>query len=416
MAVTMRIAKFWGILVLIGFIVNNEPAASQEVSIELRTHISPPYQVKVDEVLTGEAIESIKCVFNTLDKNYNIKLMPWNRAIKEVETEVAHGYFAVAEDNNVNLFAKLSAPLVLEKWAWFFKNDLHPKKQQNSFKQAIIGVKSDSNEANWLSDRGYKIATKARSLALLVHQLEQGRIEVVLTNSQAFNRELIKQGVENNYTSIFTKFTPLGVYFSNNFLSKNPLFLHRFNQAVGPCTSQQIKLTDQDRLLLLQLANSRLRAIAHHPVVINTIIEQNAKHRMLTLQQELSLDQQWLGELKNNEQPLINSVLANNLSSYLKKIKKESNGLFAEVFVMDIKGFNVGQSDITSDYWQGDESKYKNTVLIGKNAIFIDEIQYDESSQHFQAQVSLSIADPKTGRVIGAITFGIDVEKALQQY
>ncbi|MCX4029688.1 hypothetical protein H0A36_12995 [Endozoicomonas sp. SM1973] len=404
------------VLVALGFVVSNNNSARDGIQVELRTHIAPPYQVKVDEVLTGEAVESVKCVFKTLDKRYNIKLMPWNRAIKEVETEQAHGYFAVAEDSNINLFATLSAPLILEKWSWFFSRKLHPKRQRNSFRHALIGVLSDSNEAIWLERRGYKIASKARSLELLVNQLERGRVEVVLSNSQIFHRELIKAGIENDVQSMFTKFTPLGMYFSNSFIKKNPYFIKRFNQAVGPCTLQQIKLTNQDRLLLLQLANSRLRAIANQPVVLTALAEQNAKHRMLTLQQELTLDQQWLDELKEKEQPLISSVLANKLSRYLQEVKKTSNGLFAEIFVMDIKGLNVGQSDITSDYWQGDESKYKNTVLIGKDAIFIDEIQFDESSQHFQAQVSLSIADPKTGRVSGAITFGIDVEKALQQY
>ena len=35
------------------------------------------------------------------------------------------------------------------------------------------------------------------------------------------------------------------------------------------------------------------------------------------------------------------SVLGNALSGYLKKVKGDS------------KGLNVGQSDVTSDYWQG---------------------------------------------------------------
>ena len=39
-----------------------------------------------------------------------------------------------------------------------------------------------------------------------------------------------------------------------------------------------------------------------------------------------------------------------------------------------------------------------------------DEIELDESTQTFQSQVSMTITD-KSGRVIGAITVGIDVEE-----
>ena len=58
---------------------------------------------------------------------------------------------------------------------------------------------------------------------------------------------------------------------------------------------------------------------------------------------------------------MIDDILRNSLSGFLKAKKKESEGLFTEIFVMDNKGMNVGQSDITSDYWQGDEAKWIKT-------------------------------------------------------
>ena len=81
---------------------------------------------------------------------------------------------------------------------------------------------------------------------------------------------------------------------------------------------------------------------------------------------------------------------------------------------MDNKGFNVGQSDPTSDYWQGDEDKWQKTYLAGPYAMFIDEIEMDESTQTFQSQLSLSIADPDTGQVIGVVTVGVDVDLLLR--
>jgi hypothetical protein len=78
---------------------------------------------------------------------------------------------------------------------------------------------------------------------------------------------------------------------------------------------------------------------------------------------------------------------------------------------MDDKGLNVGQSEVTSDYWQGDEAKWQKTFSAGPDAVFLDKIEKDESTQALQMQVSVSIKDPETGKAIGAVTFGINVDE-----
>ena len=88
-------------------------------------------------------------------------------------------------------------------------------------------------------------------------------------------------------------------------------------------------------------------------------------------------------------------------------------GLYSEIFVMDNKGLNAGQSDKTSDYWQGDEAKFQKTFEKGKDALFIDTIEYDESSGKFQVQINLTINDLTSGTPAGALTVGVDLEKAL---
>jgi len=147
--------------------------------------------------------------------------------------------------------------------------------------------------------------------------------------------------------------------------------------------------------------------------VINIIKEQNKNHKLLTKSQIISLDRQWINEVNSNERLMIDKSLENTLSHYLKKIKNESNGLHTEIFVMDNKGLNVGQSNITSDYWQGDEAKLQKSLERGKSGFHISNIKYDESSKVFQSQISLTITDPTSGTPIGALTVGIDIEKAL---
>jgi hypothetical protein len=162
--------------------------------------------------------------------------------------------------------------------------------------------------------------------------------------------------------------------------------------------------------LLRELVASRLRTIAEDPAVVSAIIAQNVEHNGVTTDEIDRLDKQWRAETKSSERPLISRIVDNPLSAYLKQVREQEKGLFTEIIVMDNKGLNVGVSDVTSDYWQGDEDKWIKTFGVGPDAIFIDEIELDESTQTLQSQVSLSVVDPATNAVIGAITFGVDME------
>jgi hypothetical protein len=106
---------------------------------------------------------------------------------------------------------------------------------------------------------------------------------------------------------------------------------------------------------------------------------------------------------------MISEVLGNDLSKFLQEKQAGSNGVISEIFVMDAKGLNVGQSDTTSDYWQGDEAKFQKSFGAGKEAIFVDEVEKDESTQALQSQASVTISD-ESGAPIGAVTVGINMD------
>jgi hypothetical protein len=162
------------------------------------------------------------------------------------------------------------------------------------------------------------------------------------------------------------------------------------------------------------LVDSQVRGWISDPVVVDAVKAQNAKNAGLTQADIDALDQQWRAETSASAKPLIEQTLASALSGYLKNLKDGSQGLYTEIFVMDNKGLNVGQSDVTSDYWQGDEDKWQKTYPAGPDAMLIDGVEQDESTQRFQTQVSLSIVDPANGEAIGAVTIGIDVETLTQ--
>ena len=121
------------------------------------------------------------------------------------------------------------------------------------------------------------------------------------------------------------------------------------------------------------------------------------------------LDQVWRAELKAEIKPLIATTLSNPLSAYLTRVQAHSYGVLTEIIVMDDHGLNVGQSNITSDYWQGDEAKWLRTYPNGADAVFVDEPEWDDTLSTWRVQVNLSIPDASGSKAIGAATFEINL-------
>ena len=162
-----------------------------------------------------------------------------------------------------------------------------------------------------------------------------------------------------------------------------------------------------------QYLSDHVRAWLDNPAVFDSVNKQNLVNADLSQADIDQLDKTWRSQASTGSGTLIDSVLANALSSYLKSVQNDSNGLITEIFVMDNKGLNVGQSSVTSDFWQGDEAKWQNSYLKGPHALFVDDVELDDSSQRFQVQVSVPVVDPANGKAIGAVTIGIDAEGLL---
>ncbi len=165
---------------------------------------------------------------------------------------------------------------------------------------------------------------------------------------------------------------------------------------------------DEVKKSLTELAKNDVQQWLNSPLVWEQVKAQNSKHQGMSESDIVSLDKQWRAETSASSQPLIKQVLGTELSAYLSEVKQKSAGMYTEIFVMDAVGLNVGQSDVTSDYWQGDEAKWQKTYQAGPNSIHIGEVEMDESSQQLQVQLSLPVVE--NGAVIGAVTIGVNVD------
>ncbi len=156
--------------------------------------------------------------------------------------------------------------------------------------------------------------------------------------------------------------------------------------------------------------NANVRAWIEDPAIIEGLKGQNELHAHLTPLDIDGLDAVWRAEFSSNVQPLIESVISSPLSKFLKDKQIASGGVITEIFVIDAKGLSIGESEVSSDYWQGDELKWQKTYLAGPSILFVDKAEKDESTQTLQSQASLTVCDPETGQPIGAITIGINLD------
>ena len=155
---------------------------------------------------------------------------------------------------------------------------------------------------------------------------------------------------------------------------------------------------------IVDFTHSTLVKLGTDPVIVKAVKAQNAQEK--TLDQIKELDKKWMATPGIAD--YMQALMDNECGKYLRKIQA-SAPYYAEIFVMDNLGANVAMSDKTSDYWQGDEAKFIKSYNDGRGAVFIDDVKFDDSTQAYLVQVSVPVKDGN--KVIGAITFGINVDK-----
>lgn len=174
---------------------------------------------------------------------------------------------------------------------------------------------------------------------------------------------------------------------------------------ISPVLAESMK-PDVHQLITPSVIEEMRRWIETDIVKIS-IEAQNARLQKLPQDQIDALDKQWVAERESDDKPLIAATLSNPLSVYLTRLQGKSLGLYAEIFVMDQNGLNVGQSSITGDFWQGDEAKFQKTYDVSGDALFIDEPEWDDDAKIWRGQVSFTLNDEKAS--IGAVTMEVNL-------
>ena len=156
------------------------------------------------------------------------------------------------------------------------------------------------------------------------------------------------------------------------------------------------------------LAAHEISVCADNPVVLAAIRAQNLVTQTYTDAEIASLDEDWRSEIGTPAQPTIDPILDNAASEFLRGKRDDSGGLFTEIFIMDSRGLNVAASDVTSDYWQGDEGKWTSSFNEGNGKVFIGPLERDASTNKTQVQISAPIISNDS--TIGVLVMGVSVD------
>ena len=148
-----------------------------------------------------------------------------------------------------------------------------------------------------------------------------------------------------------------------------------------------------------------IEKLGRDPVIVKAVKEQNSKK--VPLSEIQSVDKIWCANSGTDD--LMKRLMSNVCAERLKSLAGNLS-LYGETFAMDNQGAIVGMTSKTSDYWQGDESKWKRSFNDGKGAVFVDKPQYDTSSKTILVQISVPVRDAD-GTTIGALTVGVNIEK-----
>lgn len=158
----------------------------------------------------------------------------------------------------------------------------------------------------------------------------------------------------------------------------------------------------------LQEDIKRIEKWAADPVIIDAVKAQNSEG--ISLEEIKQRDEAWqeVRKLKSKPNDLMKKNYNHIAGNWLRQKNKKAKGRYPESFLTDNQGANVAVSKFTSDYWQGDEGKWKNAIKNG-GVVFVGQPEFDKSTYSTLVQVSVPVKDGS--EVIGVLVVGVKYNK-----
>ncbi len=149
---------------------------------------------------------------------------------------------------------------------------------------------------------------------------------------------------------------------------------------------------------VIERYSALIAELLRNPVVVEAIQRANIETKDLTLAEILERDQRW--RKSQGVDDFVRPYLTNETARALTEFQESHPG-FSEIFVTDIRGLNVGQTNKTTDYYQADEDWWIGAYDGGQGKPSHGPIEFDESSQAEAIALYVPARDPATQEVIG---------------
>ena len=150
---------------------------------------------------------------------------------------------------------------------------------------------------------------------------------------------------------------------------------------------------------LEQLAKpiAQLKVIAEQPAIQMSI--QTNSQDLLDIQDMIKIDQQW----KVNPN-LPNELLDPSVQQLFIEYLSQPHTMFVELILMGKQGQTLAGAPHTTDYWQGDEAKFIETLK--RENVYVNSLDWDESSRTISAQISIPVWI--NGNIQGVLTGAVE--------
>lgn len=218
---------------------NDSPDDSPDNSKEpiiLNTANVPPFHYAQDGKVVGLVPPVLECVLTKMKQPYQVRVLPWIRAQKEVEEGTAQGFFTANKNAARDRYATASDPVSYKVWNWYVRKDIDLKPTDPDFKEKVpVGVLAGTDDGIALGKEGYRTVPlkNAKQIAQMLTAKRIGAVKMIDVTMKDAMREA--GGNLSDLSVHFSGAYPTSTYFGNGFLKRNPDFLPQFDHLVGQC-------------------------------------------------------------------------------------------------------------------------------------------------------------------------------------
>ncbi len=170
-------------------------------------------------------------------------------------------------------------------------------------------------------------------------------------------------------------------------------------------TAKEVRWDETTLRQALQQEITHTRKLAREPLLVTAVRQQNAEG--LSRADILRRDLEWISG--DDSSPLKQRLLDSEAARFLR-LQVEGSRVYSEMILTDLQGANVAVYPLSSDYWQGDEAKWRQVVLQGQVS-YLSPISEDVSSDSNVVQLSVPVVDE--ARTIGVLIVSIRLSHVL---